>query len=76
MLHARLVEHLGESGWPQRFSSPPRRDGKTVRRAVGREDEKKNVGIAIHLFCLGLQCCCKRFDGRTAACLGIESYDN
>jgi hypothetical protein len=76
MLHARLVEHLGESGWPQRFSSPPRRDGKTVRRTVGREDEKKNVGIAIHLFCLGLQCCCKRFDGRTAACLGIESYDN
>src|SRR4029077_3802475 len=34
MLHARLVEHLGESGWLQRISSPPRCDGKTVRRAV------------------------------------------
>jgi hypothetical protein len=28
------------------------------------------------VFCRGLQCCCKRFDSRTAACFCIEFYDN
>src|SRR5580704_6934482 len=43
---------------------------------VRRKDEKQNVALAIHLLCRGLQCCCKPFDSRTAACFGIESYDN
>jgi hypothetical protein len=29
----------------------------------------------MQFFCRRLQCCCKRFDSRTAARFGIESYD-
>ena len=77
MSHAGSLEHLGEFGWLERFSQPPPRgDGEAVGRAVRSENDKQNVALAIHLFCLCLQCCCKRFDGRTTACLGIESHDH
>jgi hypothetical protein len=76
MSHARLIEHLTESGWLKDFSSPSRCDSKTVGGAVGRKDEKQNVTLTIHLFCLIIQCCCERFDSRTAALFCIESYNN
>ena len=41
-----------------------------------RKDQKQNVALTIHLFCLRLQCCCKRFDRRGAARLGIGFYDH
>src|SRR6516165_10363103 len=34
------------------------------------------VALAIHLFSLRLQCCCKRLDSRAAARLGIVFYDH
>ena len=73
MSHARLIEHITESGWFKDFTSPSRCDSKTVGRAVRRKDKKQNVTLAIHLFCLCIQCCCERFDRRTAALFCIKS---
>ena len=51
MLHARLVEHLGEIGWLQRISSPPRCDGKPSGEPC--DVRKRNRMFAwVHLFAL------------------------
>ena len=40
------------------------------------QDDKENVVISVHASCLRLQRFSERFDGRIAAPLGIESYDD
>src|SRR6476659_6426748 len=74
--YASSVEHNGQIGRLERFSQPSRIDSKPLLGAVGGKDKKKNIPVAVHLLCLRLQCCSKRFDGRIAAGLGVESYDN
>src|SRR4029079_6229154 len=62
--HSRAAEHLGEIGWLEGFGWPSCHDGKAIAGAVRRKNQKQNVALAIHLFCLRLQCCCKRLDSR------------
>src|SRR6516165_2113360 len=55
---------------PVRLSISESLDGLSVstRRpaagAVRRKDQKQNVALTTHLFCLRLQCCCKRRPSR------------
>src|SRR6476646_1069409 len=74
--HSRAAEHLRKIGWLESFDQPSCDDGKAIAGAVRRKDQKHNVALAIHPFCLRLQCCCKRLDSRAAARLGIVSYDH
>ena len=74
--YAGSREHAGEIGRLERFSRPSRVDSKPLLGAVGGQDKKKNVPVAVHFLCLRLQCCSKRFDGRIATCPGVESYNN
>src|SRR5215467_10111355 len=54
----------------------PAHDRKPIAGAVRRKDQKQNVALAIHLFCLRLQCCSKRFDSRVAARFCVGSYNH
>src|SRR5262245_10827803 len=74
--YAGSLEHNGQIGRLERFSRPSGVDSKPLPGAVGGKDKKKNVLVAVHLLCFRLQRCSKRFDGRIATCLGVESYDN
>src|SRR6478672_11603377 len=70
--YASSVEHNGQIGRLERFSQPSRIDSKPLLGAVGGKDKKKNIPVAVHLLCLRLQCCSKRFDGRIAAGLVLN----
>ena len=74
--YAGSPEHLGEIGWLERLHHLPCGDSEAVPRAAGGKDEKQNVALPIHFFCLGLKRRSKRLDGRVPASLGIETYNN
>src|SRR5262245_23837820 len=70
------MKHLSEIGRRKRFNQPACRDCKPLTRAVRCEDDKQNVALAIHFFCLRLQCRRERRDGGVAACFAVEFYDH
>src|SRR3989442_3496215 len=74
--YAGSLEQDGQIGRLEHFNRPSRGDSKPLLGAVGGKDKKKNVPVTVHLLCRRLQRCSKRFDGRIATCLCVESHDN
>src|SRR5512132_2049513 len=74
--YAGSLEHIGEIGGLESFRQPSGVDSEAVAGSVRGKDEEQNVAVAVHPFCLRLQCCSERFDGGIAASLRVESHNN
>jgi hypothetical protein len=74
--YAGSLEHIGEIGGLESFRQPSGVDSEAVAGSVRGKDEEQNVAVAVHPFCLRLQCCGERFDGGIAASLRVEAYDH